>query len=90
MRTFARWLANKWERSEQKELENAYRVTFDNVYGRIVLHHWLNNIYCQYSQSTDPIELATHNGRRSVIHEILEALDMAEHPDKYQAEVDGG
>jgi hypothetical protein len=77
------WLGRKWFRQQSPLLAQAYQVTFATAEGRLVLQHWLDEVYCRVCHSQDPIALAMHNGRRSVIHEILEAIDMAEQPDKY-------
>jgi copper oxidase (laccase) domain-containing protein len=41
-------------------------------------------VYCTIYEGTDPIAAATHNGRRSLVQEILENIDLAEQPEKYQ------
>jgi len=82
-RLFREWLLNKWRRNPGKDVLHAYRVTFDSLHGRVVLQHLLDEVYCQVCPTHDPIDLATHNGRRSVVHEMLELVDQAEWPDKY-------
>lgn len=76
------WLTRKWSRPNIDELDRAYQVTFSTVYGQMVLQHLLNEVYCQVCPTRDPIDLATHNGRRSLVQEILENIERAEHPPK--------
>ena len=82
----AAWLVRKWERQPQATLLQDYLVTFSTVHGRRVLTHMLDQVYCTTCGGHDPIEMATHNGRRSFVQEILENIDKAEHQDKYQLE----
>lgn len=87
MTTFTRWLVRKWTQFEQRELLNAYSVCFTGLHGRLILQHWIDNIYATVYEGNDPLQLAFHNGRRSFVHEVLQAVDMAEHPDKYNVPV---
>jgi ribulose kinase len=83
-RIFSEWLASKWQPgTDQKQLMQAYQVTFSTVQGQQVLQHLLDEVYCQTCPVHDPIALATHNGRRSVVHEMLENIDVAQNPKKY-------
>jgi hypothetical protein len=82
-RRFTEWLGQKWRREPDTSLGLAYQVTFSTAHGQLVLQHLLDNVYCQTCPTHDPIALATHNGRRSVIQEILENIDMANDPVKY-------
>ncbi len=75
---FAQWLKRKWQRPHGDELDQAYQVTFSTPQGQLVLQHLLNEVYCQVCLSTDPIVLATHNARRTVVHEMLENIERAE------------
>ena len=77
------WLGYKWMLWGQGSVMKAYQLTFSTPEGRIVLQHLIDGIYCQVCHSKDPLDLASHNGARAVIHGILEKIDMAEHPDKY-------
>lgn len=92
MRRMAEWLGIKWDRADAA-LREDYRVTFNSIQGRRVLHHLMDTAYCVVYEGTDPIALATLNGRRSLVHEMLEVLDQAEKPDKYrvttEARIDG-
>lgn len=83
MRRVAEWLGFKWAPLDAS-LREDYRVTFNSVQGRRVLHHLMDTAYCLVYEGTDPIALATLNGRRTLIHEILEVLDQAESPEKYR------
>ncbi len=80
---FRNWLSNKWRKRMDPALGQCYRVTFSTLEGREVLQHLLDEVYCQTCPVNDPIALATHNGRRSVIQEILENIDLSEQPNKY-------
>lgn len=79
------WMQGKWLRSPSPSLPGFFIETFKTPAGQQVLRYWLDNIYCTVYQGTDPIGLATHNGRRSVIHEILESIDAIENPYKFRA-----
>lgn len=88
MKTITAWLTRKWTRTPDPSLLDAYRVTFSTVHGQRVLRHLLDSVYCTVYAGTDPMALALHAGRRSVIHEILENVDAAESPDKYEVAVE--
>lgn len=83
MSRFLDWLSRKWQPERPDELLRAYHVTFSTADGRRVLQHLMDNTYCQICPTADAVALATHNGRRSVVHEILQNLDRAESPGKY-------
>ncbi len=85
------WLSRKWQAPDPHLLES-YRATFTTLHGQLVLQHLLDSVYCQVYEGTDPVAMALHAGRRSVIHELLENLDTAENPDKYvvRTEADNG
>ncbi len=51
-----------------------------------MLNHLIDTIYCQVYEGTDPMAALVHNARRSVIHEILMNVDLAENPTKYMME----
>ena len=85
-RRFSQWLNRKWHRAEGAELLHAYQVTFSTPHGQLVLQHLLNEIYCQTCPTLEPIALAAHNGRRSVVQEILENIDTAESPVRFPHE----
>lgn len=84
MRRFAAWLALKWTRTPQDGLAQDYQVTFSTEQGRRVLTHLLDAVYCTVYEGTDPVAAAMHNGRRSLVQEILENIDLAESPEKYR------
>jgi len=83
MKALRAWISQKWRRSLDPNLGQAYLATFSTIQGRQVLQHLLDEVYCQTCPVHDPIALATHNGRRSVVQEILENIDLSERPDKY-------
>lgn len=83
-RRIRNWLARRWSHRLDPSLAQSYQVAFSGFHGERVLHHLMDSIYCTVYQGTDPVELGTHNGRRSVVHEILENIDLAENPKKYE------
>jgi hypothetical protein len=82
-RMFAAWLSRKWKRRTDPQLAQAYQVTFSTAQGQLVLQHLLDEVYCQTCPVQDALALAVHNGRRSVVQEILENIDSAQDPQKY-------
>jgi len=85
------WLQSKWSRSvdtDAQTLAGDYQATFASEPGQRVLRHLLDNVYCSIYEGKDVIEAAHHNGRRSVVHELMQNIDMAEHADKYQVSVE--
>jgi len=84
MRRFTEWLTHKWDRTPQPYLAQDYQATFSTPSGSRVLTHLLDQVYCQIYEGTDPIAAAAHNGRRSIVHEILVNLDVADSPEKYR------
>jgi hypothetical protein len=82
-RRFTDWLSQKWRRRTDPQLAQAYQVTFSTAQGQLVLQHLLDEVYCQTCQVQDALALAVHNGRRSVVQEILENIDAANEPTKY-------
>jgi len=82
-RLFTNWLSQKWRRRTDPALAHAYQVTFSTAQGQLVLQHLLDEVYCQTCPVQDSIALAMHNGRRSVVQEILENIDSAQDPTKY-------
>lgn len=72
------WILRKFQREpdEAEIVYNAYMSTFNTPQGQIVLQHLVNNVYAAICYSKDPIEQAAHNGRRSVVHEILETIHL--------------
>ena len=82
---FSLWLRDKWSQGDQtaEQLASDYRATFTTQPGWRVLQHMLSEIYCTVvepstSGSLDPLILATANGRRLAIHEILDNIALAE------------
>lgn len=80
-----RWLNHLWRKDESYSTEvlNAYRVTFTNPHGQVVLKHLMDTVYCEVAMSSDPHEAIAMNARRSVVHEMLVWIDMATNPSKY-------
>lgn len=82
--TFRKWLPWKWSSGLSTDLLQSYRATFSGPHGTRVLMDLCDRIYCTIYEGKDPNEAAIHNARRSVIQEILELIDQAEHPQKYE------
>jgi len=87
LKSIAEWMGYKWRRSDQAMLQH-YRACFASQSGRVVLQHLMDNVYCVVDQSADPMRALVHNARRSVVHEILMNIDMAENPQKHLAPVE--
>lgn len=81
---FIAWLTRRWQPVVTENVLRAYQVAFSTPEGQVVLQHLMDAVYCQVYQGKDPVELAIQNGRRSVVHEILENIDKATEPGKYQ------
>lgn len=79
-----RWLPIKWRILRTDQTLQSYALTFNTLHGQIVLQHLLDNVYCTIYEGTDPIALAHHNGQRAVIQSILENIDRASQPAKYE------
>ena len=77
------WLSHKWQPTIPGEVLRSYQVAFSTAEGQVVLQHLLDAVYCQVYAGHDPVELAMQNGRRSVVHEMLENIDKATNPGKY-------
>lgn len=77
------WLTRKWQPVVTDDVLRAYQVTFSTPEGQAVLQHLMDAVYCQVYTGHDPVELATHNGRRSLVQEMLENIDKAANPGKY-------
>ena len=77
-------MLRKWQREAQPQLAQDYHVTFSTPHGQRVLQHLMDEVYCTVYEGHDPIESAHHNGRRSVVHDILFNLHVAEQPQKYE------
>jgi len=84
MTRFTEWLTHKWTRGTVTVVAQDYLVTFSTAQGQRVLQHLLDSVYCTVYEGTDPIAAALHNGRRSLVQEILENLDLADSPEKYR------
>jgi len=83
MKFLRKWLSRKWQRHDPDELRQAYQVTFGSLHGQMVLQHLVDTIYCQVYEGTDAQAALVFNARRSVIHEILYNVDVANRPDHY-------
>ena len=77
------WLTRKWQPVVTDDVLRAYQLAFSTPEGQVVLQHLMDAVYCQVYVGKDQTELAMQNGRRSVVHEILENIDKATNPGKY-------
>ena len=84
MTAFRDWLTHLWDTRQHPTLLQDYLATFQGEHGQRVLQHLLDSVYCTVYEGKDPMELAAHNARRSVVHDILVNLDMAGSPEKYR------
>jgi len=89
MRRISEWLTHKWSRELPDSLAQDYQMTFSTPQGQRVLQHLMDYVYCTVYKGKDPIEMAIQNGRRSLVQEILENLDVAESPEKYRVRMEG-
>jgi len=89
MNRFYSWLIYKWKYDYDKSLLESYYITFSTEHGQRVLHHLLDSVYCTIYEGLDPIMMATLNGRRSLVHEILENIDQVERPNKHTITMEG-
>lgn len=89
MTRFHQWLQRKWQ-PLPSDLMQSYQRTFASADGQRVLQHLIDSVYATTCEQTDGVALATHNGRRSVVQELLHNIDLAEWPDKYKQEVFDG
>lgn len=74
------WFRLKWGHADI--VAEDYSATFGSPSGQRVMAHLMDNVYCTVYEGTDPIAAAIHQGRRSVVHEILETMDAVENPRK--------
>lgn len=81
------WVPRKWQQVDENTLR-AYAVVFSTGDGSRVLQHLVDSVYATVYYGSDPIALAVHNGRRSLVQEILENIDRASNPNKYQVKVE--
>lgn len=88
MRYIARWLGFKWDPMLDPKLLEYYQVTFSTLQGGAVLKDLMDRVYCTVYEGSDPILMAQHNGRRSVVDDILRNIDGAEFPNKYQIKME--
>ena len=84
-KTIRNWLTIKWRLvSNSGDVVNAYGAVFASPPGQVVLQHLVDNIYCTVYEGVNPDECVVHNARRSVVHEILVNIDLAQNPGKYR------
>jgi len=88
MTRFVEWMQRRWLGYDPQIIRDYHATFVGSPFGQRVLQHLLDNVYCTVYEGTDPIACVTHNARRSVIQEILENIDLAEHPQKYAVKVE--
>lgn len=84
IQVIAKWLKWKWASRDHTSIYQDINGTFNTLHGQRVIFYLLDTTYCTVYEGKDPLELAFHNGRRSVVQELLELIDQAEHPQKYE------
>jgi len=89
MRRFTEWLAAKWQRHDDRLAHDA-RATFSSEPGRRFMQYLIDRVYATVYEGTDAQQLWQHNARRALVHEMLELMDHADHPDKYTPHVEEG
>lgn len=80
---FWSWLEYKWDFSHPRVTPEDFLLTFSTDSGRRVLRHLLDTVYCDVYEGTDLNLCFAHNARRSLMHELLQNMDRAQHPMKY-------
>ena len=89
MKTFLNWIKSRYgRRAEEKELLNAFEVTFSSVHGQLVIDYLIGTYYAATCNDYDGIKLAGHNGMRFVVQDILDKIDMAKNPSRYEVKVE--
>jgi len=83
---FVQWLRRKWL-GQDPSLFHSYQHAFSSADGAAVLQHLLDSVYCTVYEGTDPQAALAHNARRTVVHEILTNIDLAENPLKYKVQI---
>ena len=82
------WLDIKWAPEyDRQALVHDYLAAFSTEQGRRVLDHLVDSVYCTVYEGNDPITMAMHNARRSVVHEIMQNMDYGRNPNKYVVEI---
>jgi arginine repressor len=84
VRTFAQWLTRKWQKPNEVVLAKAYQGFAASMDGQLLLQHWMDEIYCTVCPTDDALALARHNGKREFLNQILENIDIAMNPGKYE------
>lgn len=75
---FIRYIKDLWHgETDPNTIAQAYEDCFNTPPGQKVLEHLVNNVYATVYEGIDPIGLAYHNGRRSVVQDILLNREMA-------------
>ncbi len=86
-RALGEWHGRRWQPQTEEALAKAYLVTFTSPAGQQVLQHLLDSVYCKIYEGVDSAPAVVLNARRSVVQEILENIDRAERPEKYEVQV---
>lgn len=68
-------LSRRWLQQDPYSLQKAYLVTFSTPEGQMVLQDLVDRVYATVCYEQD--KLAAHNGRRSLVHEILQNIEHA-------------
>lgn len=86
---FVKYLRSLWHGEENAErIIRAYDECFSTQPGQTVLEHLVNNVYATVYEGDDPIGLAAHNGRRSVVQDILLNIEAAKNREANEVKVE--
>lgn len=84
LNSIKRWLQVRWMPRIDSHTIDAYGVVFGSAQGRLVLQHLLDTVYCTVYEGNDPIACAAHNAQRALVQAMLENIDKAQNPAKYE------
>lgn len=75
------WLKRLW--GGQGITPQDFLLTFSSPHGARVLNHLVDNVYCKVYEGKEVSEMWMHEGRRSLVQEMLENIQIARDPKKY-------
>lgn len=79
-----RWLQHKWSQGEERELRYAYQRFAASLDGQLIIKDLIDNFYCTIYEGSDRRLADIHEGKRTIVHYILQRIDEAQRPDKYE------
>lgn len=86
MSFIADWWNHKFQKQDPDKVLALYRDVFGTAAGRQIIMYWVDEILMKPPVSHDPYEAIHWKAQCHVIRDIINALDAAEHPDKYRQE----